>query len=251
MWANFRNYIVWLMVAIATITTIYAQTIGVAEQQYIFRSEWNGSLSLTTSGFSLGYRRGKQFNSTMYRKHLFEVEGSYIRHNKEVRSTPYSPRAHRFIYGKRNTLFTLRGGYGQMRVLTTKPYWGGVELRWLTIGGASLGFAIPYYIYRYRDDYSDVLVAEAYDPDKHNWGNIYGRGPYFKGISSTTLHPGVYLKTALNAEFSRYQSGVRSLELGAMAECLFIPVDMMAFNDKKSLFLSLYVSYLFGAKREY
>ena len=53
------------------------------------------------------------------------------------------------MYGKLNYLFVLRPGIGIQNVINSKPYWGGVEIRYFYYGGLSLGFTKPVYLYVY------------------------------------------------------------------------------------------------------
>ena len=90
------------------------------------------------------------------------------------------------------------------KLLNRKPYWGGVELRFIYGGGVTVGIAKPYYyyiIYPNPDGITGRLQLERFDPNSQSVDYIYGRGPFSKGLSEITLHPGIYLKTGLNFEF--------------------------------------------------
>ena len=70
-----------------------------------------------------------------------------MKHPKQIRViNPYYYNARSYVYGKLNHVYMLRIGYGFKKLLNRKPYWGGIELRVLYMGGLSLAFAKPVYL---------------------------------------------------------------------------------------------------------
>lgn len=204
-----------------------------------------------TSGFGLGYRSGKHI--TGYKKRMFEVELTGMKHPKEIRTVNhYFENAKSYIYGKENSFFILRGGVGTQKIINSKPYWGGVELRYFYYGGLSLGLLKPVYLYILQETsvpYQYNLAIEKYDPDKHFAENIYGRAPFFHGIGKTKPVPGLYLKTGLNFEFGVYDETLKAIEAGVALDGYLEKVPIMALESNSNYFVSLYISFHIGTRR--
>ncbi|MDD5695052.1 MAG: hypothetical protein PHD61_07080 [Bacteroidales bacterium] len=178
-----------------------------------------------------------------------------MRSPKEVRVVnPYFTNAKSYAYGKLNSVFVLRGGYGFQRLIATKPYWGGIELRYFYIGGVSVGMAKPVYlniinlvsISSYYYEYK--LTTEKYDPDEHFTDNIYGRASFVKGFNELKVYPGIYGKVGFSFDFGAYSTSIKNLELGAIIDVFPNPIPVMAYNDKEYYFLTLFLSVSFGKR---
>ncbi|HNW96817.1 MAG TPA: hypothetical protein PKK00_00235 [Bacteroidales bacterium] len=220
----------------------------ISDAKVLLRKENSGFLMIHTAGFGAGYRAGKHI--TGYKKRMFEVELTGMKHPKEVRIVSPYDNARSYIYGKENFLFILRGGIGKQKVINSKPYWGGVELRYFYSGGVSMGFLKPVYLYIIHgsgDHYFYLL--EKYDPYKHFWDNIYGRAPFFQGFNKIKPLPGIYFKTGFNFEYGAYDETLKAIECGLAIDAYKDPAPIMAFNKNKSIFLSLYFSFHFGTRR--
>jgi hypothetical protein len=227
-----------------------AQSPSNIDSKILYRKEWSAYLLAHTGGWGLGYRSGR--HKTGYVKRMWEVEFISMKHPKEKKVTSWYENTRSFIFGKMNSFYMVQGGYGMQRILNSKPYWGGVELRWFMYGGGSLGITKPMYLYivKYNEEqHRNEVVTERYDPDRHSVDDIYGRGPYFKGFDKIKLYPGAYAKTGLNFEYGSADVFLRSIECGAALNYYPIAVPIMAFNDKNSFFLSLYLSLHFGKRK--
>jgi hypothetical protein len=137
---------------------------------------------------------------------------------------------------------------GRQKILTEKPYWGGVEIRYFYFGGINLGFGKPIYMYIYDYMNGGVLTLEKYDVQKHDLENIWGRGPFSKGLSEIEFHPGFSFKAGLNVEFGPYQEKTKSLETGLIIDAYVFPVQIMGFDDPKYAMMRIYVAYRFGKR---
>ncbi len=111
----------------------------------ILRHEIMGGATLHTRGFGLIFRKG--YNETAFKKNLWEAEFFGIKGDKQVRINfygAYYSNANSYVYGKLNKVYNLRAGLGQQHLLNTKPYWGGVELRFTYYGGLSRVLQSPF-----------------------------------------------------------------------------------------------------------
>jgi len=226
--------------------------VGEAEMEVITIKEWNIFVGLNSSGFGFGFQQGKTPN---YKdKHLWEIEFSYCIHHKAVLGkTPYDGRI--FSYGKLFDLFFLRGGYGYQRILTHKPYYGGVQIRWFFSAGASICFGLPTYLEIVKLDsmpggiFYNYKKVERYDPDQHNLADIYGAAPFFDRFHRIAVRPGFYGKTGINFDFSNHPLRMQVLEVGVSMDMVFPFIQQMAYNKTKPVYFYGYIAYAFGKKK--
>lgn len=216
----------------------------------LMKKEHSAALMVHTSGFGAGFRTGK--HATGYKKRMFEAEITGMKNPKEVRRiNPYVENAKSYIYGKENAFLLIRCGMGKQKIINSKPYWGGVELRYFYYGGFSIGLLKPYYLYILNSvDNSNeyILTAEKYDPLKHTPDDIFGKAPYFYNFRKTKPVPGIYLKTGLNFEYGAYTESLKAIEAGIAADFYLREVPVMAFDKNRSYFVSLYFSIHFGKR---
>ena len=222
--------------------------VGEAEMELITIKEWNILVVLNSSGFGIGYQQGKTPN---YRdKHLWEVEFSYCIHHKAERGKT-NPLGRAFSYGKLYDLFFLRGGYGYQHIITHKPYYGGVQIRYFFGGGASICFGLPAYleIQKITEDQIPYTEVERYDASEHNLGNIFGGAPFFDRFHKIAVRPGFYVKAGVNFDFSNNPLKMQLLEVGLSVDMVFPFIQQMAFNRTKPAYFYGYVAYSFGRKK--
>ena len=228
------------------------QNVGV-----LYRYEMSGGVLAHSNGFGVNFRKGKHL--TGYKKRMLEIELVNMKHPKEHKSFNPSNEAKGYIFGKQNTLAILRTGIGIQKVITSKQNKGGVELRYLYYGGASIGFLKPVYLEILKENKfnpADIdIVREKYDPQKHNTGNIYGKAPYTKGITEMRLLPGIYGKFGLSFEYGVLDDKIRAIETGVTIDLYYKKVPIMAdinpvdgYDPNRQFFLSFYISILYGNK---
>lgn len=214
----------------------------------LLRKELTGGVVLHNLGMGVQLRKGK--NKTFFRSRIIEIEIVSMKHPKQVRViNPYYFNARSYVYGKLNHVYMLRGGYGMKKMLNRKPYWGGVELRYLLMGGVTVAFAKPVYLYFWDETYS-IIKEEKYNPDNyyHSSEYIYGRAPFSRGIGELKVYPGVFVKGGLNFEFGKENSRIKALEAGAVLEAFPVAIPIMAFNPAQNLFVTFYINFHLGKR---
>lgn len=217
-------------------------------ERILLKKEYSGGILLHNLGMGVRFRKAK--NKSFFVSRILEIELVSMKHPKQIKVVnPYYFNARSYVYGKLNHVYMLRAGYGRKRLLNRKPYWGGVELRVIYLGGVALAFAKPVYLYFWDDNYI-TLKDERYDPDNpyHTPEYIYGRAPYLEGFSETSVYPGLYLKAGLNFEYGPYNTKIRALEAGATAEFYPSAIPMMAYNPAHNFFFTFYISFQFGKR---
>jgi len=230
--------------------SFYAQEIevGEADIEMITIKEWNILLSLNSSGFGFGFQQGKTPNAKD--KHLWEVEFLYRIHHKAVLGRTV-PEGRRFQFGKLYDLFFLHGGYGYQRILTHKPYYGGVQIRYFFSFGATVCLGLPAYleIVIIEKDKLPYTEVQRYDPDKHNVGDIFGAARFFDRFHKIAVRPGFYGKAGLNFDFSNNPLKMQVLEVGVSMDMVFPFIQQMAFNRTNAVYFCGYIAYSFGRKK--
>jgi hypothetical protein len=58
----------------------------------------------------------------------------------------------------------------------------------------------------------------------------------------------VYAKAGVCFDFGEYNTSIKSLEAGIIADAFAIPVPIMAFTPEDYYFLSLYINLTFGKR---
>lgn len=204
-----------------------------------------------TQGWGIKYSKG--FNKTAFNRRMLVIEMVEMQDPKQIRIiNPYFTNAKSYHYGKLNSVFILRGSYGNHKQLNRKPYWGGVELRLFYMGGVSLGLAKPVYLYILNitapGDFVYTTTLEKYDPDRHSVDDIFGRASFTKGFNEIGLYPGLHIKAGLDFDYASYRNKLKSLELGAMLDIFPRPLPIMAFNDPNYFFFTFYLNFNFGKR---
>lgn len=232
---------------------IYSQAIDPIEydsiaERVLLKKELSGGITLHVLGMGLNFRKG--INKTYFNSRIMEVELVSMKHPKQIKViNPYYYNARSYVYGKLNHVYILRAGYGFKKLLNRKPYWGGVELRLLYMGGLSVAFAKPVYLYFWDETYS-YRKEEKYDPENyyHSPEYIIGRAPFFDGLGEIKAYPGIFAKAGLNFEFGNLNSKIRALEAGGAVEYFPIAIPIMAFNPAQSLIFTFYLNFSLGKR---
>ncbi len=224
-----------------------------SELQIIYSHERMGTAIAHSFGLGAGFRWGTNRNA--FRTRVISTELVSFRSPKQIKTiNPYYNNAKRYVYGKLNEVFFLRAGIANKQLLNRKPLWGGVEVRWLYEGGATLGIEKPYYLFVISfyqgigDNLNYAIETKRFDPAFLSWDDIYGRAPFTKGIGEISLKPGVYVKTAFNFEFGEVRTRMQAFEAGAILEFFPQGVVIMANDSDNMLFWSFYISVSIGSR---
>ena len=217
------------------------------QQKAFFRNERSFAILLNTDGLGVSYRAAKRID--FRNKRLLEVEGCTLKHPKEYKiSNPYSQASGTFVFGKLNTVVYVRGGIGLQHELFKKADLGGIAIRYFYSAGPVIALYKPiYYKVLYpvsvnefvtKDEKFDVSIAVPQD--------IYSKAAFTKGLDETKVLPGLYVKGGFNFEYSKEDKIIHAIEIGAQINAFPKKIPIMAINDNKFIYLSLFVSYRFG-----
>jgi hypothetical protein len=224
-----------------------AQEIEHSEVGLIYKRERSMNINLNTDGWGFGYRIG--FFKTGYVKRTLDISFSFMHDLKEQKYyNPADNSSKSFIYGKERNMYSLKLLYGKQKDLSNKPYWGGVDIRWLNLFGFNLAIGKPIYLYVVDRSGDNILVIRKYDPDMHTLDVIYGRAPYVNGLEELEFYPSISFKTALNVEYGAQPEKTRAIEAGLIVNGYLIPYNIMAYQQPKYFDFSFYVSFQFGKR---
>jgi hypothetical protein len=238
-----------LFILICTSKLLFAQSPSNIDGKVLLRNEQSYFGLIHGLGWGAGFRYGN--NISTWEKRMYEVSFFTLKHPKEVKmvNSLLFMNAKSYVYGKKNFFFLIETSIGKQKILNEKPYWGGVEVRSFYSIGPVLGFTKPVYLYIF--DFSGTSISqrlEKYNPELHFYDNIYGRGPFMKGIDEIKLHPGLHFKLGLNIEHGTNDETVNSIEAGAMLNVFLKPVEIMGFTQNDFLFINLYIQYHLGKR---
>jgi hypothetical protein len=213
----------------------------------MYRNESSfGLYAHSAGGIGIAYRRG--YHVTGKRKRMLELETQNFKNLKEIKSvSSYNEHSKGFVYGKLNSFLLIRPGIGFQNIIYEKSDKKSVEVRFSYFVGATLAFAKPIYLEIINSN-TNTISTERYDPDKHYPSEIYGKAPFFKGMSNTKIYPGGYAKLALSFDYAERYNAVKAIEVGTLIDVYPVPLPVMAFNKKQQFSVQLYLKMVWGKK---
>lgn len=229
----------------------YAFSQGEIDQQLkvFFRNERSFGVQLNSDGIGVSYRSGKRID--YLNKRLIEVDFGTLKSPKEYRQRHPFGQGGAYVFGKLNSTFYFRGGYGHQHELYSKEDFGGIAIRYFFSAGPALAIYKPIYykvIYQVPGSVRDFdFRSELFDPNViASPDEIYGKAAFTKGLNKTKVLPGAYLKAGFNFEYSKEDRAIHAIEIGGQVNGFTKEVPIMAIADNKQFFVSMFVSYRFG-----
>ncbi len=242
-----KHYILFIVLLLLIPNFGKGQEAEIGEKEVILKRESSAFMDLRTNGWGVGYRYGKF--KTGYKLKSWDFSFSVVKDLQQIKTSfGYSDISGRIYYGKLIHFYNFKVLRGSQKVITTKPYWGGVELRRLFYGGINLGIGVPIWVlvYNFDDNYSQSLVR--FDPDLHDRQDIQSKGPFSKGFSDIEFYPSISMKYALNAEYGTISQVAKGIEVGLQLDLYPIPVQIMAYQTPSYYIASAYISFHFGKR---
>jgi len=219
----------------------------ISEQPRIFyRNEESIGILLNSNGLGISGRYAIRINAR--KKHIIDVDFVGIKHSKEYKySNPYNSNR-TFVFGKLNSFFNLRAGYGRQKEIYRKADKGGIAIRRYFSFGPTLGILKPIYyeiLEPTSDPYNYNLITEKFVTHL-NQQFIYGRASFFKGINEISVVPGGFAKLGISFEYSKSDITLHALEAGLVLDAFPKKIRIMDTEQNNYLFLGLFISYRFG-----
>jgi hypothetical protein len=247
----FRIAVIFLLVIFQTFSVSVFSQVPVNEKLMVRISKeiWLGG-TVHSSGFALNYGMSKFKN--FKKKSLINIDLVSINHDKEYKIFgSFDENAKKFVFGKLNSLYTVRLGFGNRKILYEKLRENGLQITMNYTAGPSLGMVKPVFLEVFKYDFSGRIAgiaSERYDPELHNFYTIYGRASWAAGLMETKINPGVFFKLGLDFDYSSNREIINSLEVGVCLDVFSKPVILMVENNNYRFYPSVYINYSIGNK---
>ncbi|MBC8173660.1 MAG: hypothetical protein H7X71_07130 [Chitinophagales bacterium] len=224
---------------------------------FVYETSLSFGAKLSTGGWGMIGDLTKRITADKDRVYYWEI--NFLKHPKQIKkineytfSTGYeSPKP--FVYGKQNSFFAAKAGYGNKLLLGEKAEKSGFEIKFDYVAGPSIGFIKPYYLQVwYEQDGFIFLVDEKYSAETQSLfldaTSIFGYSGFSKGFNEITIAPGVFGKAGLTFDWASYDEYVKSIEAGVGGELYFRDIPMMIIENNKPYFVYLYLNLQLGKK---
>lgn len=242
-----RRYLISVIIGFSLVTALCGQG-DIDEQVHVlFRDESTFGMFLNSNGIGLNYRYG--FYRDAKNQFILDADFAYVKHTKEVKTqVAYDYSTRRYVFGKENLFWELKGSAGWQKELYRKYDRKGISVRWYYCGGLALGFLKP--IYYEIWDFSFVGEPDNKDYKKFdthlNQDQIGGRGPFFMGFDELSVVPGLTARTGLSFEYSERDAVIHALDAAVNLTVYSKRINIMATEYNNFLFFNLSVGYRFG-----
>jgi len=229
------------------------------EKGVVYDKEYNVDLRLNTNGYSLGFSRGRirtfYKTSTFYFDFTFHRDLRENRQNNKVIFTPTNETSTAFVYGKANSLYSLKVGKGLKKYWSDKASKRGVMVGYIIEGGVTVGILQPYYLKvaalnenTGQTYLKEVRYGKGEDEQFLDNSRIFGRASVFKGLFESTIVPGLHFQSGIHCDFGKYDNFIKALEVGGMVNLFSQPVQIMVNQPRRPFLLNFYVSLQFGRR---
>lgn len=231
-----------LFFVLMSLKSAYPQGEIDTQNKILYRNERTYGLTLNSNGYGIDFRYAKRLDG--FKKSLYAIELSYVKHEKEAKITLLSTQGlgNSFVFGKLNAFYTLRGGIGFQKELFQKQDKGGISIRYFYHIGPVIGFLKPIY-YEVATDTSGNIVTMKFES---HLTNIQRKAPFYEGLKELSLIPGAYGKLGFTFEFSKNDEVFSAIETGMALDAFIKVIPIMANNENHWLFFSFFLSYRFG-----
>lgn len=217
------------------------------QPKMLFNNEQSFGVFLNSNGIGADFRYAKLIDVRNDR--IFEVSFDYVRHPKEYKSVvAIDFYTRRFVYGKDNLFWELKGQIGNQHELFRKYDFSSISIKMHYTGGVSLGFQKPIYyqIYSFNNVNEISTVEESrFDPSVHLY-NYGGTASFTKGFNELKVVPGLTANAGLSFEYSEREPLIHALEAGLGFTIYPSNIRIMATDEKNFFFFNMYVGYRFG-----
>lgn len=228
-------------------TSASGQGVLIDQPKMLFNNERTIGAFLNSNGFGADFRFS-QFRDA-FNDRLYEVSFDYIKDPKEYKSVvAYDFYTRRFVFGKTNLFWELKGQIGNQHELFRKYDFSSIAIRAFYTGGISLGFQKPiYYEILTFDSSGRIVYSEElkFDPAIHLY-NYGGTASFTRGFSELRVIPGITINAGLNFEYSEREPVVHAVEAGLGLTLYPRRIEIMATENHRFFFFNLYVGYRFG-----
>ncbi len=238
--------------------TIQPRNRTFSNQGIVYNKELSFDFRINTfRGFSFAVNVGKIISYDKTRFYHFEFGN--LRHPKEFKQNDQFSRRfggqRSFFFGKQNSMFALRGGWGTKKYFSEKASTRGVAIGISYEIGPSIGILKPYYLEINRFDASSV--EEKYSTDNQDRfldvTRVQGAAPFSKGITELAFLPGAQAKFSFHFDWGAFDEYVKAMDIGIMGDFYLKKADILVDNGlegvkNRQFFINLFVSLQLGKR---
>lgn len=256
------RYVISLCLCFLIVTpAIFAQTTLLPREEayqpkgVVYNKEYAVNFTLHSNGLRLGFDHGTI--KTYYKTNYYHFDIGYLRHPREVRqSLNYQTTldiSNSYTFGKQNSFFMVRGGFGTKRYLSEKTKHKGVAVGINYEIGPTLGFLKPYYlVFAFRVDGEREVRELRYNEENASLflddTRIQGKAGFFKGLDEVNILPGIHGKIGTHFGLGAFEKYVTALEAGLMVDVFFQEVPIMIIDNNRSFFINVYLTLQLGKR---
>jgi len=252
----------FVRIIILNLFVLFLSQTGFAQQNLLGAGEENGSnlnilyrndasvkFYANTRGYGVLYRRGKHI--TAKTRSFYEIDLQSLKSHKEIKVKGEALNNKRFVYGKLNSIFLLRGALGMQNVIFSKADSKAVEVRIAYSLGPVLAIAKPYY-YQLAITTPSTPATEPqsvkFNERDFTQDSVIGRGQFSDGLAETKFYPGITGKLNLSFEYANYTNLIRAIETGISIDYFPKSLPIMARNPRENIIITFHVGFVFGKK---
>lgn len=243
--------------------TFQPKQLSFEDKGVVYKKEMTFDFKLQTNGFSIATNFGKL--RTYYLTTYYHIELGELKNIKEYRQQSFETNtisglgsSNSFVFGKQNSFFVLRGGYGQKRYFSEKAKKQGLAIGMTYEGGPSLGLLKPYYLdlgYPIDNGPQMNIRSEKYSAQNHDIfldrTRISGATGFTKGLSELSIIPGIHAQATAHFDWGAFDEFVKAIDAGIMVDFFFkkVPIMVEADNVENSpLFINLFLNLQLGKR---
>lgn len=218
------------------------------QDSYDYQSEFTWGINKNTSGGLIGglvFKKARKLNDRVLE--TFGLELMNVKHPQEVRRNSTTT-GNFFIFGKSNYLYAIRLQYGRDFILFKKAPQQGVEIKFITAIGPTIGIVAPYYV-EYYPSAADGFTSRGQWNPSITVDNIAGTGRLFEGIGQSKITPGINAKLAFNFELGTIKSQVTGFEAGFLLDAYAKEIELMPTTKNYSVFPILFITLFYGSRK--
>jgi len=203
---------------------------------------------------------------TYYLTTYYHLDLGTIKHIKEFRQQSFELRTattiggnNTFVFGKQNSFFVLRAGFGQKRYFSEKAKQRGLAVGISYEAGPSIGLLKPYYLdLRYPIDNGTSYVArsEKYSEQNHDifleQSRIRGHTGFTKGLGEISPVVGLHVQAAGHFGWGAFDEFVKAMEAGIMVDFFTKTIPIMVDVEgveNSPVFINFFLNLQLGKRR--
>ncbi len=232
-----------------------------AAQNTSSKSSFKEEFSVGGGMLGLGFNTTAIYGriSRPHRTILWNIDFAQLRSGKErtrsnnSRGGSAQTNGNAYVYGKRNSCYLLRAGWGNKHYISEKQNDQSITLALSYQAGLTLAMLKPYYLHlQYRSDSSFIDDYQPYTPQNAylflDPSVIRGAGGFARGWDDLRFKAGVFVKGSLWIDFKAEGAVIAAIELGISADFFSRQLPIMVANESAPVFLNVHANIHLGGR---